>query len=138
MPVIRPLRCRVVVPCHNEAASVVRLYAAVNEVMQASGHEHELVFVDDGSSDGTLDCLLDLARDDRRVRVIELSRNFGKEAALTAGIDHAEGEVVLLMDADRQHPASLVPEMVQAWQAGADMVCAARASRIFAKSSPAW
>jgi len=63
------------------------------------------------------------------VRYIRLSRNFGKEAALTAGIDRAAGEVVLLMDADLQHPASLVPEMVAAWVAGADMVCAARASR---------
>jgi glycosyltransferase involved in cell wall biosynthesis len=63
------------------------------------------------------------------VRYLRLSRNFGKEAALTAGIDHAEGEVVLLMDADLQHPASLVPEMVDAWVNGADMVCAARASR---------
>jgi glycosyltransferase involved in cell wall biosynthesis len=63
------------------------------------------------------------------VRYVRLSRNFGKEAALTAGIDRAAGEVVLLMDADLQHPASLVPEMVQAWQRGADMVCAARASR---------
>ena len=63
------------------------------------------------------------------VRYIRLSRNFGKEAALTAGIDRADGDVVLLMDADLQHPASLVPEMVRAWQDGADMVCAARSSR---------
>jgi len=63
------------------------------------------------------------------VRYVQLSRNFGKEAALTAGIDRAQGEVVLLMDADLQHPASLVPDMVKAWCDGADMVCAARASR---------
>ena len=63
------------------------------------------------------------------MRYVRLSRNFGKEAALTAGIDRAEGDVVLLMDADLQHPATLVPEMLDAWRQGADMVCAARASR---------
>jgi glycosyltransferase involved in cell wall biosynthesis len=75
------------------------------------------------------------------VRYLRLSRNFGKEAALTAGIDHAHGEVVLLMDADGQHPASLLPRMLEAWRKGADMVCAARSSRAdesFAKRLGTW
>lgn len=119
----------IVVPCHNEAGSVVRLHAAVTEVMEASGQEHELLFVDDGSSDGTLDRLLDLARDDHRVRIIELSRNFGKEAALTAGLEQCRGDAVIPMDADLQDPPSLIPVLIAEWQKGAEVVLAIRSDR---------
>ena len=88
----------------------------------------EVIVVDDGSRDATA---LEMTRWTHQpgVRYVGLSRNFGKEAALTAGIDRAQGEVVLLMDADLQHPFALVPAMLKAWRDGADMVCAARASR---------
>ena len=117
-----------VVPAFNEAANITPLLTGLTTQLAALTDRWEIIVVDDGSRDATPVAMLPwLARPG--VRYVRLSRNFGKEAALTAGIDRAEGEVVLLMDADLQHPASLVPQMLEAWVRGADMVCAARASR---------
>jgi len=117
-----------VVPAFNEAANLGLLLTGLTEQLATLTDRWEVLIVDDGSRDATPAAVAPwLTRPG--VRYLRLSRNFGKEAALTAGIDRAEGEVVLLMDADLQHPASLVPEMVSAWVGGADMVCAARASR---------
>ena len=117
-----------VVPAFNEAANLGLLLTGLTEQLATLTDRWEVLIVDDGSRDATPATVAPwLTRPG--VRYLRLSRNFGKEAALTAGIDRAEGEVVLLMDADLQHPASLVPEMVSAWIGGADMVCAARASR---------
>ena len=117
-----------VVPAFNEAANLEPLLASLTAQLAALTDRWEVLVVDDGSHDTTPAAMAPwLVRPG--VRYVRLSRNFGKEAALTAGIDRAAGEVVLLMDADLQHPASLVPEMLAAWVAGADMVCAARASR---------
>jgi polyisoprenyl-phosphate glycosyltransferase len=117
-----------VVPAYNEAANLNPLLSGLSAQLAVLTERWEIIVVDDGSRDATA---LEMARWTTRpgVRYLALSRNFGKEAALTAGIDRAEGDVVLLMDADLQHPASLVPHMLQAWREGADMVCAARASR---------
>jgi glycosyltransferase involved in cell wall biosynthesis len=126
----RPARPAIscVVPAYNEAENLGPLLAGLTVQLADLTDRWEVLVIDDGSRDATPAAVAPwlLAPG---VRYLRLSRNFGKEAALTAGIDHAAGDVVLLMDADLQHPASLVPEMVQAWQAGADMVCAARASR---------
>jgi len=117
-----------VVPAYNEAANLGLLLTGLTEQLAALTDRWEILVIDDGSRDATPAAMAPwLMRPG--VRYVRLSRNFGKEAALTAGIDRAVGEVVLLMDADLQHPASLVPEMVTAWVGGADMVCAARASR---------
>ncbi len=117
-----------VVPAFNEAQNIGPLLTGLTAQLAELTDRWEILVVDDGSRDATPAAIAPwLAAPG--VRYLRLSRNFGKEAALTAGIDHAGGEVVLLMDADLQHPASLVPEMVMAWQGGADMVCAARASR---------
>jgi len=117
-----------VVPAYNEAANLGPLLEGLTTQLAALTDEWEVLIIDDGSRDATPAAMAPwLTRPG--VRYLRLSRNFGKEAALTAGIDHALGQVVLLMDADLQHPASLVPEMVSAWIGGADMVCAARASR---------
>jgi glycosyltransferase involved in cell wall biosynthesis len=117
-----------VVPAYNEAANLGPLLHALTRQLMALTDQWEVIVVDDGSADTTAQAMLGwLVRPG--VRYLRLSRNFGKEAALTAGIDRAVGEVVLLMDADLQHPASLVPRMLAAWVAGADMVCATRASR---------
>jgi glycosyltransferase involved in cell wall biosynthesis len=117
-----------VVPAYNEAANLGPLLTGLTAQLAELTDRWEVVVIDDGSRDATPAAMAPwLTRPG--VRFVRLSRNFGKEAALTAGIDLALGEVVLLMDADLQHPASLVPEMVKAWVAGADMVCAARASR---------
>ena len=117
-----------VVPAFNEAANLEPLLASLTAQLAALSDRWEVLVIDDGSRDTTTAAMAPwLVRPG--VRYVRLSRNFGKEAALTAGIDRAAGEVVLLMDADLQHPASLVPEMLAAWVGGADMVCAARASR---------
>ena len=117
-----------VVPAFNEAANLEPLLSGLTAQLARLSETWEVIVVDDGSRDATPAAMAPwLARPG--VRYVRLSRNFGKEAALTAGIDRADGDVVLLMDADLQHPTTLVPEMLAAWVAGADMVCAARASR---------
>ncbi|HEX7435725.1 MAG TPA: glycosyltransferase family 2 protein [Caldimonas sp.] len=117
-----------VVPAFNEAENLGALLTALLPQLAELTDSWEVIVVDDGSRDRTPAAIAPwLVRPG--VRYVRLSRNFGKEAALTAGIDRAAGEVVLLMDADLQHPATLVPEMIAAWAKGADMVCAARASR---------
>ena len=117
-----------VVPAFNEAESLGALLADLVPQLEGLTDSWEVIVIDDGSRDATPAALAPwLMRPG--VRYVRLSRNFGKEAALTAGIDRAAGDVVLLMDADLQHPPSLIPEMIAAWVRGADMVCAARASR---------
>jgi len=120
-----------VVPAYNEAANLGMLLTGLTVQLAELTDRWEVIVIDDGSRDATPAAMAPWVAEPAPpgVRYVRLSRNFGKEAALTAGIDRAAGDVVLLMDADLQHPASLVPEMVAAWQQGADMVCAARASR---------
>jgi glycosyltransferase involved in cell wall biosynthesis len=86
----------------------------------------EIVYVDDGSRDGTLECMRQLARGDRRVHYLSLSRNFGQQAALTAGLEFCRGDVVISMDADLQHPPAVIPQLLEKWQAGNDVVLTIR------------
>lgn len=117
----------VVVPCFNEQEAIEHSYRAIKDVLNALPNvEHELIFVDDGSSDATLQKLNGLMASDHAVRVQSLSRNFGHQVALAAGIDTAVGEAVIMMDADLQHPPSLIPELLQRWREGADIVSAIR------------
>src|SRR5436309_1751699 len=88
------------------------------------GFDHRIVFVDDGSTDSTLQVLDDLAAADPRVQVYSLSRNFGHQVALTAGCDVARGDAIILLDSDLQHPPELIPKMVAKWREGADVVSA--------------
>jgi glycosyltransferase involved in cell wall biosynthesis len=115
-------------PAFNEAENLPLVLADVTHQLAELTSRWELIVVDDGSRDATPAAMLPWLVQPG-VRYVRLSRNFGKEAALTAGIDRAEGEVVLLMDADGQHPPTLLPRMLDAWVRGADMVCAARVSR---------
>ncbi len=117
-----------VMPAYNEADNLPAVVADVTRQLAALSDRWELIVVDDGSRDAT-PLVMQSFLAEPGVRYVRLSRNFGKEAALTAGIDRAQGEVVLLMDADGQHPSTLLPRMLEAWVNGADMVCAARASR---------
>jgi dolichol-phosphate mannosyltransferase len=103
---------------HRELAAVLDRFAGRYDV--------EVLYVDDGSRDGTLDVLRDLARRDGRVRYLSLSRNFGHQAALTAGLEHARGDAVITLDADLQHPPSLLPTLVQKWREGCDVVLTIR------------
>ncbi len=118
-----------VMPAFNEAKNLGTLVPQVLQALQALGSQVEIVLINDGSRDDTAEVVQALCDAHREVVGINLSRNFGKEAALTAGIDAARGEVVVLMDSDGQHPVSLVPQMLQRWREGADVVYAIRRTR---------
>ncbi|GAA3999274.1 glycosyltransferase family 2 protein [Comamonas faecalis] len=125
-----PLRLSCVVPAHNEEANLERFVRALAQAVQPLTAEFEIIIVNDGSRDATHEVALRLAQGSGLpLRYIALSRNFGKEAALTAGIDHARGNAVLLIDADFQHPLDLLPQMHQLWLAGFDMVYGVIADR---------
>jgi glycosyltransferase involved in cell wall biosynthesis len=117
----------VVAPVYNERELVGELHLRVCAALE--GIPFELVLVDDGSSDGTTELLAQIADADERVRVVELSRNFGHQTALTAGLDHARGDAVAMIDADLQDPPELIPRMLDHWRAGTDVVYAVRRRR---------
>ncbi len=124
-----PRLLSIVVPFFNEAESIAGFRAALRPVLDAiPDTTWEIICVDDGSTDATLDALVALTADPC-FKVIELSRNFGKEAALTAGLDAARGDAVIPIDADLQDPPELIPEMIAAWRNGAEVVLARRADR---------
>jgi dolichol-phosphate mannosyltransferase len=119
----------VVVPLFNEAASLPQLYQALKPVLDSLKFDYEIIFVNDGSVDGSGRVLAELAQKDRDVRVLTLARNFGKEVAVTAGIHRASGEAIIMLDADGQHPVTVIPEFIARWQAGAKVVVGRRSNR---------
>jgi polyisoprenyl-phosphate glycosyltransferase len=118
----------VVAPVFNEHSTLPELHRRLTEVLGPLG-PYELVLVDDGSSDGSWDALLELAARDPHLRLLRLSRNFGHQAALSAGLDAARGEAIVLMDADLQDPPELIPQLVSKWREGFDVVYAIRSER---------
>jgi polyisoprenyl-phosphate glycosyltransferase len=116
----------IVVPCHNEEDVLDRLAEQVFAAVAATDADVELVLVDDGSRDGTLRAIEDLHREDKRVRYVSLSRNFGKESAMLAGLAYARGDAVVIMDADLQHPPRLIVQMLDLFGQGYDQVIAQR------------
>ncbi len=120
-----------VVPCFNESEALPFFYAEASRVFDTMADvDAELIFIDDGSTDGTLDILRDLAKKDVRVRYISFSRNFGKESAMYAGLQAAKGDYVAIMDADLQDPPSLLPEMLRIIrEEGFDSVATRRSTR---------
>jgi len=124
------MKISLVVPFYNESEGVAVFRESILKILnQIKDVDFEIVCVDDGSSDDTLLQLISIAKEDGRFQVIELSRNFGKEAALTAGIDAATGDAVIPIDADLQDPPELIVEMVQKWMDGAEVVLARRVNR---------
>jgi len=119
----------IVLPAHNEAASIEMAIETISTALASCSPKWEIVIVDDGSNDHTFDELQRLAGRDSRVRAIQFSRNFGKEAAILAGLRYARGDVVITMDADLQHPPDLIPQMLQSWSEGAMVVNAVKRSR---------
>ena len=119
----------VVVPCYNEAGNLRALFERVDRALEDSPVAFELILVDDGSSDGTAQEMRALRERDGRVRFLRLSRNFGHEVASTAGIEHACGDAVVLIDADLQDPPEVIPEMIALWRGGHDVVYAVREER---------
>ena len=117
----------IVIPAYNEERNLEVLYAHVRDVLDSAGDsDWELVVVDDGSSDGTWDVLTSLSGADVRVRGVRLSRNFGHQSALMAGLAAARGRAVIMMDSDLQHPPSLLPQLTAKWRDGYDIVHAVR------------
>jgi len=120
----------IIVPCFNEASNIGNFYREIIKVFRKNdGYVFEIVCVDDGSADNTLNELLEVVAKDNRFKVIELSRNFGKEAAITAGIDHSIGDAVIPIDCDLQDPPELIKEMIEKWEKGAEVVLAKRVDR---------
>jgi dolichol-phosphate mannosyltransferase len=111
----------VVIPAFNEAGTIRHLCEELQKIL-APYADYELLFVDDGSTDGTLLLLQQLHQENCRIRYISLSRNFGHQLALKAGLDRADGDCVISMDADMQHPPSLIPEMIAKWMEGYEIV----------------
>ena len=119
-----------IVPCYNEQEVVEKFHEEVSRVLSSiENHEFHYLFINDGSTDETLTLLKKLAGLDKRVSYLSLSRNFGKEAAMMAGLDYADGDAVIIMDADLQHPPELIKEMLVWWHKGYEDVCARRTDR---------
>ena len=120
----------ILIPCYNEEKSLPLLYPELVKLMDGNpGYEWELMFVNDGSIDGTLPELQRLRQQNGRVNYVDLSRNFGKEAAMLAGFDYVTGDAVVILDADLQHPPTLITDMIKYWEQGYDDVYAKRSTR---------
>jgi glycosyltransferase involved in cell wall biosynthesis len=119
----------IVVPIYNEEENIAAFHAAIRTVMDTLKEHWEVIYVNDGSRDRSLSLLVDIQQHDPRVTVVEFSRNFGHQAALTAGLQVAKGDAIMLMDGDFQDPPEVLPRMVQAWKDGAKVVIAERSSR---------
>jgi glycosyltransferase involved in cell wall biosynthesis len=128
-PVPAPPDLSVVVPMHNEARNIDALFRRLLPVLEGLDMTFEVVCVDDGSRDATMAILEDWNRREPRVRAVSFSRNFGKEVGIAAGLDHARGRAVVLMDADLQHPPEVIPEFVAKWREGHAMVYGVRRDR---------
>ena len=127
-------KIEMVVPCYNEELCIEPIYEEINRVMQKlTNYEAAVLFVDDGSHDKTMEKIKGLTQKKTEIRYLSFSRNFGKEAAIFAGLANSTGDIVVLMDADLQHPPALIPQMIKEVEAGADC-CGAR--RIDRKGEP--
>ena len=127
----QPLSLSVVIPIYNEEAILPELYRRLTHVLsqEGMGLAYEIVFVNDGSTDNCMEILTALRADDSTIKVINLSRNFGHQAAITAGLDYAKGEVVICMDGDLQDPPEVLPTLIEKWREGNDVVYAVRKER---------
>lgn len=119
----------VVIPIYNEEENLPVLYQRLTAALKSTGRAYEIVFVDDGSRDASLDCLHRLAKEDPLITIIELSRNFGHQVAISAGLDYARGKGVIVMDADLQDPPEFLPALITKWGEGHDVVYAVRQER---------
>ncbi|WP_110956070.1 glycosyltransferase family 2 protein [Anaerosinus massiliensis] len=120
----------IVVPVFNEQENVKMFYQEVNKYMDSLRYEYELIFIDDGSKDDTAMILKRLAQQDGKVKAIFLARNFGHQVALTCGLDYARGDAVITMDGDLQHPPELLPDLLEKWEEGFDIVQTVRIDTI--------
>jgi dolichol-phosphate mannosyltransferase len=126
------MKISVVLPCYNEEGNIKLLYSELRSVL-TDKYEYEIIFVDDGSVDGTLSTIKEIAMDDRKVKGISLSRNFGHQSAIIAGMNSASGDYIITMDADMQHPPTLIPTLINKANEGYDIVLTIRKSTVDAK-----
>jgi dolichol-phosphate mannosyltransferase len=119
----------IVIPVYNEEKQILKTIEAVCKVLKTVTDDYRLIIVDDGSKDGTWAVLKELSAKDPRLKILRFSRNFGKEAAIMAGLSRAESKACIIMDADLQHPPELIPEMVRLWQEGYEVVEAVKEDR---------
>lgn len=122
--------CSVVIPAYNEELVVQETYKRLKTVMDSINEPYELVFVNDGSKDNTAAIIRKLCETDKRVKLVDFSRNFGHQLASTAGMDYSSGDTVVLIDADLQDPPELIPEMIRKWREGYEVVYGVRIKRI--------
>jgi dolichol-phosphate mannosyltransferase len=123
------IRYSFVIPVFNERETLPELHRRLSEVIETLDGEAELLFVDDCSFDGSYELLGELGREDPRIRVIRFARNFGHQVAITAGLDHAAGDAVVVMDADLQDPPEVIPDLIARWEEGYEVVYAVRERR---------
>jgi dolichol-phosphate mannosyltransferase len=123
------IRYSIVAPCYNEEGNLPELYRRIKEVMDKTQESWELVLINDGSADRTPELMRQLHAQDERVHYIDFARNFGHQVAVTAGMDYAQGQAVILIDSDLQDPPELILEMIQKWQEGYQVVYAVRSER---------
>jgi polyisoprenyl-phosphate glycosyltransferase len=119
----------IVIPVYNEVEVLPSLYSRLTRVMEGLVEPYEIIFVNDGSNDGSLPLLRDLRARDERVKLLGLSRNFGHQLAITAGLDHSSGQAVVVLDADLQDPPEVIPQLIDQWRKGYDVVFAVREKR---------
>jgi dolichol-phosphate mannosyltransferase len=119
----------IVIPCYNEEAVIEAAHTRICSIAPSLGMQIEIIYIDDGSKDATLEKLKHLAVRDSRVVVLELSRNFGQQAAMSAGLETAQGDAVVIIDADLQDPPEVILEMVAKWRTGIDVAYGRRKSR---------
>lgn len=127
---IKKVRYTIIIPAYNEEAVIRETYRRLTQVMEATGEPYELLFVNDGSRDRTAEIIYGLAKGDRSVELLDFSRNFGHQAAITAGMDYARGDAIVIIDADLQDPPELIPQMIDRWKEGYEVVYARRSKRI--------
>lgn len=123
------IRYSIVIPVYNEEAVLLQTYQRLKQVMDSTGDQYELIFVNDGSRDRTVDIIKNLRVKDEAVKLLDFSRNFGHQIAITAGMDYALGAAVVVIDADLQDPPELILEMIEKWKDGYDVVYARRTQR---------
>ncbi len=116
----------IILPCLNEEGNIIEIYNKISDQISTIDYRFELVFIDDGSTDNTLNLIKSLAQKDERVKCVSFSRNFGHQAALKAGFDFCKGDCAISMDSDLQHPPSLLKEMIENWENGFDIVYTVR------------
>ena len=120
----------IIIPCYNEEKTVETIYVAITDTMDMlPQYDYEILFINDGSKDNTLPILENIAKEDSKIKVISFSRNFGHQAAVTAGLKFITGDCAVIIDADLQDPPELIPDMVKEWEKGYDVIYGKRKKR---------